>query len=178
MCHRAKKIVYPSPSYGGKGPRVHDGWTTCWLSCQQTDSDQWCIIHIFNLNPVHLDLGNELHRQFVAWISWYQYFWPNSISKDISLIIFWKLYFGCNLLFGKIYLVRCYLGCSKLKNCFYRLWSQNILQVTNLLPSLGVGHGEYWNFQGAILISISAQHYTEYMIYMIYSISNHFLISI
>ena len=60
MCHRAKKIVHPSPSYG-KGPRVH-GLTTSWLSCQQTDSDQWCIIHIFNLNPVHLDLGNELHR--------------------------------------------------------------------------------------------------------------------
>ena len=97
MCHRAQKIIYPSPSYG-KGPCVH-GWTTSWLSCQQTDSDQWCIIHIFNLNPVHLDLGNELHRQFVAWISWYQYFWPNSISKNISLIIFWKLYFGCNLLF-------------------------------------------------------------------------------
>ena len=116
-------MIYPSPSYG-KGPRVH-GWTTSWLSCQQTDSDQWCIIHIFNLNPVHLDLGNELHRQFVAWISWYQYFWPNSISKNISLIIFWKLYFGCNLLFGKICIVRCYLGCSKLKNCFYRLWSQS-----------------------------------------------------
>ena len=91
MCHRAKKIVHPSPSYG-KGPRFH-GWTTSWLSCQQTDSDQWCIIHIFNLNPVHLDLGNELHRQFVAWFSWYQYFWPNSISKDISLIVFEVIYF-------------------------------------------------------------------------------------
>ena len=99
MCHRAKKIVHPSPSYG-KGPRFH-GWTTSWLSCQQTDSDQWCIIHIFNLNPVHLDLGNELHRQFVAWFSWYQYFWPNSISKDIGLIIFEIIYFWMQFTFWR-----------------------------------------------------------------------------